>query len=283
MMKHFTYHRPRSLAQAIEISRSVPGARYIAGGTDVMVRLRQENCAQALVSLRGIPGLAGIQQGESLRIGALTTVTDLIQNPEVGIHCALLGEAARLLGSCQIRNVATVGGNLCNASPCADLAPALLVFGASVEAEGPEGRRTIPLESFFVGPAQADLRPHEVLTAVVIERPPRVARTIFLKKGRVAMDLALASVAVGLDLDGRRCIRARVAAGSVAPTPRRLVKVEQVLEGQMITRDLLEQARAAAEEEVLPITDVRATAEYRRHLTGVLVKRGVRALVDPLL
>ncbi|MFQ5844440.1 MAG: FAD binding domain-containing protein, partial [Planctomycetota bacterium] len=183
------------------------------------------------------------------------------------------------LGSPQIRNVATVGGNLCRAAPGADLAPPLLVHEARVRLRGAAGSRDLPLEEFMLGPGETCLGPGEVLGAVLLDPPPAGARTVFLKKGRVRMDLSLVSVAVLLELEGKRCRRARVAAGSVAPTPLRLRRVEALLEGRPITPAVAAEARAAAAAEVAPITDVRATESYRRRIAGVFVERALSRLL----
>lgn len=275
------YHRPTSLAEALRLAADEPAARFLAGGTDLLVAMREGRARPpALISLRRVPELAGISDGGALTIGALTTVADLIAHRGVAEACPVLVEAARAIGGPQIRNAATVGGNLCNASPCADLAPPLLVLDAAVRLEGPRGGRELPLEDFFEAPGRTRLAPGELLTAIVVPRPPSGARAAFAKKGRVAMDLALASVAVLLELDGDRCGLARVAAGSVAPRPIRLRGVEALLEGQRLEPERLAAARAQAEREVSPISDVRAGAVYRRRLVGALLSRAVARLLE---
>lgn len=285
-MRTESYFRPATLAEARRLAAEHPGARYIAGGTDLMVRLRDGRARPpALISLRHIedvPELDGIaSRGGEITVGALTPVADLAAHPAIAEAHPVLAQAARALGSVQIRNVATVGGNLCNASPCADLAPPLLALEARVCIEGDAGRRELPLEEFFLAPGETRLAVGEVLTAVRIPSRPG-ARGIFFKHGRVAMDLSLVSVAVVLELDGGRCARAGIAAGSVAPKPLRLRKVEALLDGKTVTGELIAEARAVARAEVAPITDLRTTADYRRHLVGVLVGRALIALTGGL-
>lgn len=282
MTRHaFQYHRPTSLVDAFRLKAKTPGSRYIAGGTDMFVDLRQGSLkTPALVSLRNIPELSGIELGETTRIGAVTPVSDLINHRDVARLHPVLVEAARQMGSVQTRNLATVGGNLCNASPCADLAPPLLVLGARVQIANSQRTRELPLDEFFAGPGSSRLDPDEVLTAIVVDPSPPGARATFSKKGRVAMDLSQVSAAVLLQLVGDRCVRARIAVGSVAPTPLRLQKVEALLENQTISTETIAKARALAASEVSPITDVRATAEYRRHMTGVLVERAIAKLLE---
>ena len=282
MTRHaFQYHRPTSLVEAFRLKGETPGSRYIAGGTDMFVDLRQGDVqTPALVSLRNIQSLSGIEVGEAIRIGAVTPVADLIKHAEVAQNHPVLVEAARQMGSVQTRNLATVGGNLCNASPCADLAPPLLVLDARVEISSPEGTRELPLDAFFAGPGSSRLEADEVLTTIIVDSCPPGSSATFIKKGRVAMDLSQVSAAVLLRIENDRCVRARVAVGSVAPTPLRLQEVEALLENQTITTELVAKVRDLAASLVSPITDVRATAEYRRHMTGVLVERAINKLLE---
>lgn len=273
----FEYHMPTSLEEAWRLGSS-PGARFVAGGTDVMVRLREGKTApSALVSLNHIAELARLDAGPPLFVGAGVKVAELEASAVVARSMPVLVQAARTLGSVQIRNAATVGGNLCNASPCADLAPPLLVHEARVRLASARGVREVSLDEFFVGPRVSALEPGEILVGVVIPEAPR-ARAAFVKKGRVQMDIALASIAVLLELDGGRCARVRIAAGSLGPRPMRLVETEKVLQGRTLDDAALASAREAAEREVRPISDVRAGATYRRHLAGALLARALRSL-----
>jgi CO/xanthine dehydrogenase FAD-binding subunit len=280
MSSIFEYLRPTTLREAWQLASSRPGARFIAGGTDVMVRMREGKVqAPALISLRAIRELAQIAIGPPLVLGAGVRVSDIEANQEIARVLPVLLDAARTLGSVQIRNAATIGGNLCNASPCADLAPPLLVHEARVRLSSATSERELPLEDFFVGPRTSVLLPGEVLREVVVDASPG-ARAIFFKKGRVQMDIALGSIAVLLETKGRTCVRARVAAGSLGPKPMRLREVEKTLEGATLDDRTIAIARQAAEQEVRPISDVRASLDYRRHLAGALFERGIRALMD---
>lgn len=278
----FDYLRPRSLEEAQEWKARNEGARYLAGGTDLLVRMKEgKERPPALVSLRRVPGLSGVSHNGFFRIGSATTIADCLADPALGARFPVLAQAMAAMGSVQIRNAATVGGNLCGASPCADTAPPLLVLGARLAVRrAASGREEeVPLEEFFLGPRQTRLGPHDLVTAVVLDPPSPEARAVFFKKTRVQMDLALASVAVLLELDGTTCRKARVAAGSVAPTPRRLEAVERVLTGQVLSREVVLRAAEVARESVAPICDVRAGDDYRRHVTGVFVSRAVEALL----
>ncbi|MHC5010615.1 MAG: FAD binding domain-containing protein [Planctomycetota bacterium] len=272
-----TYHRPRTLAEALALVAADRGARLIAGGTDLLVGSTPP--PEALVSLRGIPELAGI---DGSRIGALTTVGEVIRDPRLARDYPVLVQAASRLGSAQIRNQATIGGNLCRAAPCADFAPPLLVLEARLDVAGPTGTREVPVDQFFRGPGVTCLEDGEVVTAVRLPPPRPGAVGLFLKKGRVHMDLSIASVALLLEADGRLCRRIRLAAGSVAPTPVRLHGVEDLLGGRELDDALLAEARALASREVMPITDVRSTEAYRRHIIGVYVERGLRRAMEAM-
>lgn len=277
------YHRPTTLEDAFALHASVKGARFVAGGTDLFVQVRGGvERPRAVISLRGVQELRGIElSDDGARIGAAVTVAELLEHPQLGQRYPVLGQAASCLGSPQIRNVATVGGNLCNASPCADTAPPLLVHEARVRLTGPGGSRELPLRELYRGPGLTALAQGEVLESVLLDPPPPAARGVFFKKRRVRMDLALASLAILAQIDGDRCTRLRVAAGSVAPTPLRLEQVEQLLEGKTLTAACLDEARALAMRSVSPITDVRSTEEYRRHIIGVYLRRGLERLLRP--
>ncbi len=279
-MTRYDYHRPGTLDEAWALHGQTPGTQFVAGGTDLMVGIKNRAVKPtAVVSLRSISDIAGVSVGDVTRIGAMTTITDIIQHQELCERFPVLIEAAREIGSVQIRNVATVGGNLCNASPCADAALPLLVLDASLRLQRPGGRREIPLAELFTGPKATCMEPGEILTEILIPTPSAETKAVFLKKGRVKMDIAVASLAVLLEMDGKTCKKARVAAGSVAPVPLHLKEVEAHLEGKQLTKDVVEEARKLAEKGVSPITDIRSTAEYRRHIVGVFLKRGIGQLL----
>jgi len=279
-MRRFDYLRPKSLKEALQLKKTIVGSKFISGGTDLIVQIKNlELQPSALISLRSIPELAAIKINGGARIGALATISDIIQHNELGHNYPVLAEAARSLGSVQIRNVATVGGNLCNCSPCADMALPLLVLEAKVRLQTAKASREIPLNEFFRGPGDSCLSSDEILTDILLDPPPNKAKAAFLKKGRVKMDLAVASLAVLLEMEGGRCRKARIAAGSVAPIPLRLSKVEALLEGNAISKDLVSKAQQLARDIVSPITDVRATEEYRRQIVGVYLKRGLEKIL----
>jgi xanthine dehydrogenase FAD-binding subunit len=280
-MNDFAYHRPHSVADALRLMSEVPGARFIAGGTDVMVKFNAgAPRPQSLISLRAIPELSGIELGEPTSIGASTTISDLLGQAELCERYPLLAQAARCLGGPQIRNVATIGGNLCNCSPCADTAPALLAIEARVRLASPAGEREIALEDFMSGPGQTCSPPDEILTQVLLPKTPPGARGIYFKKGRVRMDLAIVSLAALVVSRGDELRHVRLAAGSVAPVCLRLRAAEDLLTGERVTHELLARAVRAAMEAVTPIDDLRASADYRRRLVGVYLRRAIESILN---
>jgi carbon-monoxide dehydrogenase medium subunit len=280
-MNRHDYHQPESLAEAFQLKKSTPASLYVSGGTDLMVRVnKKELHPNALISLRSIPDLRGIDNGKIVRIGAMTTITEISKNALIKEKYPVLIQAAKELGCAQIQNMATIGGNICNGSPAADMAPPLLVLDAKVRIQVDKKSRELPIEKFFQGPGKTNLSPEEILTGILLESPGASTKTIFLKKGRTKMDLAVASVAALIRTEGDFCLKARIAAGSVAPTPLRLFGVEALLEGATLSPELLSEAQRLAAKSVSPVTDIRSTAEYRRHMVGVMVKRALEKLLD---
>ena len=257
------------------------GAVPLAGATDLIPGMRAGEVApRVLVNLKKIPALSGVTRRRgALRIGALTPVADVLRDALIAEAAPLLAEVARDFASPQIRSLATIGGNLCNAAPSADLALPLLVLDARVEIAGPEGVREIPIDEFFRGVNKTALRRGEILTAIAIPKRPVRSGAAHAKLGvRRAMDLAFVGAAASLQLaaDKKKCRGVRIALGAVAPIPMRARKAEAVLEGKALANDLIDEAAAAAAAESRPITDLRASKEYRREMTEVLVRRVLR-------
>ncbi|RME50266.1 MAG: xanthine dehydrogenase family protein subunit M, partial [Caldilineae bacterium] len=249
MWRNFEYAVPATLSEAIALLRR-QDARPVAGGTDLTMHLRAGVVSPAhLVDLSGL-GLNYIRtDGETVKIGAMTTVAALLAAAEIGRNFPALLEAALEFGSVQTRNMATVGGNLCSAVPSADLAPPLLVLGAQVRLAGAGGDRALPLTGFFTGPRQTVLRPAEILTEIELPLPPPRSGSSFLKLGRRnAMTLAIVNAAafIALEEDGRTVRTARLALGAVAPTPIRATNAETLLRGRPLSDSLIEEAAAAA-------------------------------------
>jgi aerobic carbon-monoxide dehydrogenase medium subunit len=285
MRPHFAYHRPSSVEEACRLLAREPEAAVLAGGTDLMVHLGQAWRGQrppAVVNVKRIPGLDAIGVTDSVvRLGALTSLTALIEHAVIRREYPVLPLTARYMGSPAIRNLATVGGNLCNGSPAADLPPVLLALDAEVGIAGPDGDRRLPLEAFFRGPGHTALRAGELLTWVEFprRRPPWPIRYERLDVRR-AMDIAIVGAALSVRRDGGRVGEARVALGAVAPTPLRAREAEAVLVTEGLTAAAIERAAERAMAAARPISDVRATAEYRWEMVGTLVRRGLEALRD---
>ncbi len=281
-MKKFDYYQPETLGKAYGLMEKHAGsARYIAGGTDLIIRIKHGDVQpEALISLKGIEALKGIRANDGLSLGSMTRIRTLVRSPEIARDYPALGKAASVLATPQIRNVATLGGNFCNASPCADCVPPLMVMGAELVIEGPGGTREISIERFFKGPGITSMHPTDILKEIIIPVGEKPTGSAFFKTGRVAQDLALVSAAALVTMNGKRCRRCRLAVGSVAPVPLRLKRIEKLVEGRQITPDLLDAVADGVQQDVSPITDVRSTREYRRTVSGVLVKRAIIKAVE---
>ncbi|HKM88627.1 MAG TPA: xanthine dehydrogenase family protein subunit M [Xanthobacteraceae bacterium] len=274
-----TYAAPRSLAEAVALLRA-GNVTVLAGGTDVMPQSRtgRARFQPVLMNIRRIPELCGIGETDGcVRFGALTTVTELLDSVMVKTRFNALWQAADHFASDQLRNAATIGGNICNASPAGDTLVPLLVFNARVllasEANGAVTTRTLPLAAFFVGPGRTQRRPTELLTAVDVPLPPAGFVSEFYKFGtRPALDIATIAVGLGAVRDGDRLRDVRIAFGAVAPTPIRAPKTEAALDGQPLPA-AIEPALAAADTDIRPISDIRASAWYRRELVRNILRR----------
>ena len=286
-MKKFEYLIPTSLNEAISLYEShAERAKYIAGGTDVMVKIKEGKMApDYLISLKNILGQERQllkHENDMLRISALATHRVLEKSSLVQTQYPILYDAVKNIGSVQIRNVATIGGNLVNAVPSADGAIPLIALDAKVRIVGPKGERNMDLVRFFLGPGQCDLEHGEILTEIII--PPLLPRTgsAYIKHGRrEAMELPMLGVGVLLSLreDLQTCLKARVCLGVAAPTPFRAQIAEEFLEGKKIDAEILAEAGKIAGKESRVRDSIRGVAWYRREMVGVLVKRmGLKAL-----
>lgn len=277
----FEVHQPESLEQAISLAGELgPDASFLAGGTDLLIQInRKRRAPRHLIALGGIDGLSGIElRDDRIVLGALTTHKTIERSPVFEGPLAALAEAARVVGGHQIRNVATIGGNVVNASPAADLLPPLMTLDAWVVRAGGAGTRQIPIAEFLRGPGVTDRSEDEVLVSLELDRPPPGAATAFIKAGRRrAMEISIVCVAalLTLDADGR-CQTVRIALGAVGPTAIRGFEAEQALLGCEPTPAALGDAGRIAADACAPISDVRASAEYRRMLVQALVPRALQ-------
>lgn len=273
------YYRPDTLVEACELGlRLGAEAAFLAGGTELLPDYhRGREPATALIALDRIEELRGIRTtDDELCIGALTTIAAVAASPLVRGWSPVLAEAARAIGSPQIRNRATIGGNFCRAVPCADTPPAAVVSGAEAVLVGPEGKRAVPVEQFFVGPRRTILRPGEILVELrVPAQPPRSGASYQRFSRRRGAALAVAAVAARVRLSGSVIAEARIALGAVAPVPLLATRAAAGLEGEAPSAELFALAGAVSAEESLPITDVRGTDSFRRELVAVLAARAL--------
>jgi len=274
------YEAPRSVAEAVHLIHADPEARIFAGGTDLLVQFRAGlRRPTAFVDVKRIPDLTSITIDRAgLRLGAAAAAADISGHAEVKRLWPGLAEAIQLIGSTQIQGRATVGGNLCNASPAADTTCALIVNQAQCVIAGPAGERSVAVEDFCTAPGRTVLARGELLVAFRIPRPqPRTADAYLRLIPRSEMDIAVAGAAVSLTLDGSGvCTAARVAVAAVAPTALPLPEAARALIGSRIDAESLARASDAASAAARPIDDKRGTAEYRRTVCGVLTKRAAQ-------
>ena len=279
----FEYVAPKSMREAISLLNRYDGkARVIAGGTDLLLQIRDKVInPEYVIDITEIPGLDQINYDgkEGLRIGAITTFRALEKSSEIHRRYPVIVRAASQLGSMAIRNVATIGGNLCNAAPSAESAPALMGLSASVKIVGTLGERVVPLEDFFTGPGSTVLQKGELLVEIQVPILPTNTRGIYLKHSmRGTIDLAIVNVAVVVTLGFQNeiCEDIKIVLGAVAPTPMRARKAEAVLRGKKFNEALMNKTAQIASEEARPISDVRASAEYRKEMVEVFTRRAIR-------
>ncbi|GAB4255319.1 MAG: xanthine dehydrogenase FAD-binding subunit XdhB [Deferrisomatales bacterium] len=280
----FDYYAPRSLPEACSLLGDLgPGAVVLAGGTDVLHKMKLGKLRpKALVSLKHLHELRGIryEPDRGVVIGALATQNDVVDSPVLHERYRSVSEAAHRMASQQIRNLGTVGGNIVNAVPSADLPPILIALKATIRLVGADGERTLPLEEFFVEPASSVIRPGEILTEVVLP-DSGMTGSHYIKFGlRRSGALAVAGAAAAVRVEDGVIREARVALASCAPTVIRSPAAESFLEGQRPTAEVLEEAGLRAEADSRPRDSIRGSAEYRRNLARVLTKRAVRAAVE---
>ncbi|MEX0805879.1 MAG: xanthine dehydrogenase family protein subunit M [Candidatus Binatia bacterium] len=285
----FEMYQPTSLKEASRLLKEKgPGGRFLAGGTDLVIAMKEKGLVpKYVVDLKRLPGLTGIHENNdgSITIGALTTMREIETSPVLTKKYPFLCQSAAEVGSIQIRNRATVGGNMSNATPSADVAPSLIALQATTKVASAAGERTVALEEFFRGPGQNVMSTDEILTEVTI--PKTSARLVgeYIKfSPREMMDLAYVGVAVVYTLGEKEktCEGVRIVLGAVAPTPIRAKKAEDALEGQILSEALAEKVGAIAAEEAKPISDVRSSADYRRAMVGAMTKRALlNAAVGP--
>ncbi len=278
----FDYYQPATVQEASRLLKANgPGGRILAGGTDLVIAMKEKGLLPPyVVDLKRVPGLSGIRENSdgSIRLGALTTLYEIETAPLIKTKYPFLAQSAAEVGSIQIRNRATIGGNLANASPSADTSPALLALSATATIASASSERKLALEEFFKGPGQNAMDADEVLTEITIPKTgPSMVGEYIKFSPREMMDLAYVGIAAVYNLakTDRKCTAVRIVLGAVAPTPIRARRAEAALEGQILSEALAEKAGRIAAEEAKPISDVRSSADYRRAMVGAMTKRAL--------
>ncbi|MBW1658869.1 MAG: xanthine dehydrogenase family protein subunit M [Deltaproteobacteria bacterium] len=285
----FRYAVPKTVRDAVEILHAATEkgekAIVLAGGTDLMVQLREKSLVPDLVvDISRVTSLTKIERmGNEIRIGPLVTHSMLASSDLIREYVGVLSEAARTVGSPQIRNLGTLGGNIVNASPAADTIPALVILDAQLILTGPKGDRTLPITDFFEGPYETVIEADELLTGVIVPLPPPSGRAIFLKLARrKALAIARMNLACMLYYNRQKEVFewVRLCVGSSTPRPVRMTEAEKILEGQPFTDVVLQKAGQAAAEQMVALSGLRSSTAYKKPVVGDLVIRAVKLAVE---
>lgn len=285
---HFDYYAPTTIEEAIGLLQSKgPEARVMAGGTDLLIKMRHAGLTlKAVIALKNIAGLDAItvDRDAGLTIGATALLADVAAHKDILKYYPTVAEAAAGTANVQVRNMGTVVGNLCNASPAADNAPTLLALGAEVHIQGPAGKRAMPLEEFFKGPGINALGEAEIVTAVHAPALGINSATGYISlSARGQLDCSAAGTGVKLTLSGSVCEDIRIFISACGPTPIRARKTEDALRGKEMTDEVIDSASAQTLTEILPITDLRASADYRTKMVNVLTRRAIRQAYNQVI
>jgi aerobic carbon-monoxide dehydrogenase medium subunit len=285
-MRKFTHLKPKTLQEAISLLSQYRGkSKIIAGGTELVNRMKEKLIMpEYIIDITYIPGLDKIEYDakSGLKIGAVCPLIDIEGSSHVKKKHEALALAVHTIGSVQVRNLGTIGGNLCNAAPSADSAPILIGLDAKARIFGRAGERMIELKDFFTGPGQTVLKPGEILVGIDVPNPPPRSAAVYIKQSiRKAMDLAVVGVAVVLSLSPDGSLAdIRIVLGAVAPTPIRAMKAEAVIRGKKLDGELIREAARVASEEADPISDIRSSKEYRKDMVTVLTDRALQQTLE---
>ncbi len=280
MLSKFDYFKPQTLDEALAYLESNPSTRIFAGGTDLMIVLRRNmEMVDHILDIKGISELRRIdyKAGEGLFIGAATTVNEVCFSDIIREKYPALGQAADTVASYQLRNRATLVGNICNASPGADLSSPLLVYNAKVHITGPDGERIVDIDKFFTGVKRTVLQKSEIVTGVSLPDVEPGDVSVYNKQARIkGHDLGIAGVSIRITSNKEVFI----AMSAVAPTPIRLTKLEEALATKDLTPETASWLGKEVRNHIRPISDVRSSAEYRLHISGILAKKGLLQLIE---
>jgi len=283
-LPNFEYFQPDSIEETCQLlSQFGSKAKLIAGGTDVIIKMKKELLApEILVSIEKIDQLKKIEyvHGKGIVIGSGATHNDLVYSELLHEKYLSISEAARQMANNQVRNLGTVGGNIVSAVPSADLPPILVALGATVKITGVKGERAMDLEDVFIGPGKTVLSQDEIITEVIIP-DQKMTGSNYIKFGlRASGALAVVGVAAAVQIENNAVKEARIVLGAVSPTPVRAKKAEEFLKDKKISDELLAEAGVIASGECVPITDIRASAEYRKDMVRVFTRRALRKAID---
>ena len=269
----FEFFEPKTVDEAVRLLDTA-NSKVMAGGVDLVLKMRLRlTLPDAVIGLQKIPGLDYIESNPAgLRFGALASIRQIELSPLVQKNWAVLYEAVHQIASVQTKTMGTAVGNLCVATPASDIAPPLFVLGAKVKIVGLNYEKLVPIENFFVAVGKTILEPNEIVTEIFVPGMPAGTGSAFLKAAKTADDIAKVNAAVMVFITDKICKDARIALGSVAPTPIRVTEAEQALKGQKLDETMFARAAEAAADAVRPISDIRSTAKYRKEMVRVLVK-----------
>ena len=283
-LRPFELFEPDSMEEAIQLSGDYGDrGKILAGGLDLISKMRRwQMNPEALISIQNIPDMDYIQGNGTgdIRIGALATLRALELSPLIRNHHDMLYEAVHQIASVQVKTMGTAVGNLCVATPASDVAPPLVALGAELEITGSDGKKNVPLEIFYKGLEETILEPGHIVTEIHIPAVPAGSGGAFLKLAHTAACIAKVNVAVMMEIDNDLCKEVRIALGSVAPTVVRATRAEDMLRGRAPDAEAIGGASRSAAENATPISDLRSTAEYRKEMVGVLVKKGIEKALE---
>ncbi len=287
VLPQFEYLAPATIGEACNLLLELrAGAKVMAGATDLIPPMKDKAIVpEYLIDLKKIPGLDYLKydEAEGLKIGALTTLRTLETSPLVKEKNPAVAHAAKVVASTQIRMKGTMAGNICNASPSCDSAPNLVAQGAEILVQGPNKERCIKIEDFFLGVKKTSLEPGEIVTGIVIPPLKENEAAAYIKHAvRKAMDLAIIGVAVKIKIENGICTDAKIALGAVATTPVRAPKAEEALTGKKLTDEVIVKASEEAMNSCNPISDIRASKEYRKDMVRVFTKRAIKQAMEQL-
>jgi carbon-monoxide dehydrogenase medium subunit len=276
----FEYFAPETLEAALGLlAEQGEGAHLLAGGTDVLVKMTHGRLTpKAIIELGRVEGLNGISFDAKggLTIGCMARITEVVSNPDILRYYPALAHAGQVMANVQVRNMGTIVGNLCNAAPSADNAPPLIAMDAEVTLKSLKGERRLPLDRFFKGPGLTAIELGEIMTSIHVPAPQPGSGVSYKRiSARCGVDIAAVCVGAMVVLEGSTCKKAGVVLGAVAPIPMRATKTESLLEGQAWSKELVEKAGEQAAAEAKPISDVRASAEWRKQMVAVLTRRAL--------